>query len=211
MRVIAGSLFLGVAAAAIAPQQKILQAADELRGHADEAYDAVSEKTSKVPWTESLHHIEDLLKSSTADARSLWDDVSHSASEVFDSLKSSPKPHSRRHDSEWDHITSGRDIQNVWVENANGEQEREVDGRLEAYSMRTKKVDPKLLGVDSVKQYSGYLDDDEEDKHLFYCKLLPTMSAPHGTNIDKGSSSHATTLRMIQSYFGSTADPAAPL
>ena len=25
-------------------------------------------------------------------------------------------------------------------------------------------------GVDKVKQYSGYLDDDEEDKHLFYCE-----------------------------------------
>jgi cathepsin A (carboxypeptidase C) len=36
--------------------------------------------------------------------------------------------------------------------------------------MRVKKVDPAALGVDKVKQYSGYLDDEEEDKHLFYCE-----------------------------------------
>merc|ERR1711981_497706 len=32
----------------------------------------------------------------------------------------------------------------------------------------TRAVDPSKLGVDTVKQYSGYLDDEEEDKHLFY-------------------------------------------
>jgi hypothetical protein len=35
-----------------------------------------------------------------------------------------------------------------------------------------KAVDPSKLGVDpGVKQYSGYLDDNENDKHLFYCML----------------------------------------
>jgi cathepsin A (carboxypeptidase C) len=54
------------------------------------------------------------------------------------------------------------------VENANGEKERHIDGKLESYNLRAKKVDPKKLGVDSVKQYSGYLDDEANDKHLFY-------------------------------------------
>ncbi|KAG9971925.1 carboxypeptidase Y-like protein A, partial [Aureobasidium melanogenum] len=62
----------------------------------------------------------------------------------------------------------GADIQSVWVENAQGQKEREIEGKLENYSLRTKKVDPSHLGVDKVKQYSGYLDDDEDDKHLFY-------------------------------------------
>jgi len=60
----------------------------------------------------------------------------------------------------------------VWVENANGEKERAIDGKLENYSLRAKKVDPSKLGVDTVKQYSGYLDDEKNDKHLFYCKIL---------------------------------------
>jgi cathepsin A (carboxypeptidase C) len=42
---------------------------------------------------------------------------------------------------------------------------------LEQYNLRGKKVDPSKLGVDTVKQYSGYLDDEANDKHLFYCKL----------------------------------------
>jgi cathepsin A (carboxypeptidase C) len=58
----------------------------------------------------------------------------------------------------------------VWVENSKtGEKEREIDGKLDTYDLRVKKVDPSKLGVDTVKQYSGYLDDDANDKHLFYC------------------------------------------
>ena len=81
---------------------------------------------------------------------------------------STPKPHTKKHD--WDHVLRGADVQAVWVENENGEQEREIDGKLNTYNLRSKKVDPKKLGVDKVKQYSGYLDDEENDKHLFYCK-----------------------------------------
>ncbi|PHH91392.1 hypothetical protein CDD83_647 [Cordyceps sp. RAO-2017] len=33
---------------------------------------------------------------------------------------------------------------------------------------RVRQFDPSKLGVDTVKQMSGYLDDDEQDKHLFY-------------------------------------------
>ena len=89
------------------------------------------------------------------------------------SFFSAPKKHTRRPDSEWDHIIKGADVQSVWVENANGEKERDVDGRLEAYNLRAKKIDPSNLGVDpGVTQYSGYLDDEENDKHLFYCMLL---------------------------------------
>ncbi|KAM3547923.1 hypothetical protein MY1884_009385 [Beauveria asiatica] len=36
------------------------------------------------------------------------------------------------------------------------------------YKLRGKTVDPSALGIDTVKQYAGYLDDDEKDKHLFY-------------------------------------------
>ena len=65
----------------------------------------------------------------------------------------------------------GADIQEVWVKNADGDNEREVDGKLNAYNLRAKKVDPSALGVDpNVKQYSGYLDDNDNDKHLFYCE-----------------------------------------
>ena len=88
------------------------------------------------------------------------------------SFFSTPKKHTRRPNSHWDHIVKGADIQSVWVENSKGEKEREIDGKLEDYSLRAKKVDPSGLGVDpGVKQYSGYLDDDENDKHLFYCML----------------------------------------
>ncbi|QPG76520.1 carboxypeptidase C [Brettanomyces nanus] len=40
--------------------------------------------------------------------------------------------------------------------------------KLADYQLRVKKTDPKALGVDTTKQYSGYLDDVQEDKHWFY-------------------------------------------
>ena len=86
---------------------------------------------------------------------------------------STPKKHHRRPDSHWDHIIRGADVQSVWVENENGEQERDIDGKLNAYDLRAKGVEPGSLGVDpKVKQYSGYLDDNDNDKHLFYCTFL---------------------------------------
>ena len=105
-------------------------------------------------------------------ARAIWDEVAMMYPEQMDKAAffSNPKPHTRKHDSEWDYVVKGADIQSVWVENADGEKEREIDGKLENYSLRAKHVDPSVLGVDKVKQYSGYLDDDEEDKHLFYCE-----------------------------------------
>ena len=94
---------------------------------------------------------------------------------------STPKAHHRRPDNHWDHILRGADVQSVWVENEKGEKERDVDGRLNAYDLRAKAVDPGVLGVDpKVKQYSGYLDDIENDKHLFYCTLT-VIDCPHGT------------------------------
>jgi len=118
--------------------------------------------------------LKDSLDSLTTEARAVWDEVSMMFPEDMSKATTftPPKKHTRRPNSYWDHVTSGANIQSVWVENADGEREQEIDGRLEDYSLRTKKVDPSELGVDpDVKQYSGYLDDDKEDKHLFYCKL----------------------------------------
>ncbi|KAJ6786716.1 hypothetical protein PWT90_08974 [Aphanocladium album] len=66
--------------------------------------------------------------------------------------------HHRIADEKWDYIVSGADIQRREATNAT----------LAQYSLRGKSVDPSSLGLDTVKQYSGYLDDNEKNKHLFY-------------------------------------------
>jgi len=156
MKVLAASLLVG-GCAAFSPPQQVLQAPQ----HASDS------------WTKPLHNLQESLKSLTNDARALWDEVAMLYPGSMDqaSFFSTPKKHSRRPDTHWDHITKGADIQSVWVENENGEKEREIDGKLEAFNLRTKKVDPTSLGVDpGIQQYSGYLDDNENDKHLFYCE-----------------------------------------
>ncbi|KAF1952108.1 carboxypeptidase Y-like protein A [Byssothecium circinans] len=159
MKVAASALLVGAATAAVAPQQQVLKLPEQLK-----------EFTNTEGWAKPLHNLEESLKSLTGEARRVWDEVALMFPESFDkaSFFSTPKPHTRKPDHEWDHVVKGADIQSVWVENANGEKEREIDGKLENYNLRVKKVDPSSLGVDKVKQYSGYLDDDEEDKHLFY-------------------------------------------
>lgn len=46
----------------------------------------------------------------------------------------------------------------------------QTDNNLENYQLRINKIkDPKKLGVDpNVKQFTGYLDVEDEDKHFFY-------------------------------------------
>lgn len=160
MKVATSALLAGAASAAVAPQQQILKLPEQLK------------ELNAESWTKPLHHLEESLKSLTGEARRVWDEVALMFPESFDkaSFFSTPKPHTRKADREWDHIVKGADVQSVWVENAQGDKEREIDGKLENYNLRVKKVDPSSLGVDKVKQYSGYLDDDDEDKHLFYCE-----------------------------------------
>ncbi|OCK82010.1 carboxypeptidase Y-like protein A [Lepidopterella palustris CBS 459.81] len=155
MKVATSTLLIGAASAAIMPQQHILK---------------LPEVGNYEKWMKPLQTLEESLKSLSAETRQVWDEVSMMFPDSFDKANffSTPKPHTRKGDHEWDHILKGADVQSVWVTNAQGDKERELDGSLENYNLRIKKVDPKALGVDKVKQYSGYLDDEENDKHLFY-------------------------------------------
>lgn len=134
----------------------------------------------------------------SGEVKQVWDEVTMLFPEAMEkaNLFSAPKPHVKRPDSTWDYIVKGAEVQSVWVENSNGEKEREIDGKLENYNLRAKKVDPSKLGVDTVKQYSGYLDDDEADKHLFYCKSDPNGYIRNMTlTYSKGSSNPEMTQR----------------
>ncbi|KAF2396421.1 putative carboxypeptidase CpyA/Prc1 [Trichodelitschia bisporula] len=154
MKAVACLSLLGAASAAVTQQQQPLQLPNVIT-------DAVANP---------LHHLEESLKSLSAEARQAWDEVAAIFPAAFDKANffSAPKPHKKKPASEWDFITKGADLQSVWVTNAQGEKEREIDGKLSNYNLRTKTVDPSVLNVDTVKQYSGYLDDEDEDKHLFY-------------------------------------------
>ena len=166
MKLLASSLLLG-AAAAIGPQQQVLKAS-----HASEIPLNGALKSGSDAWTKAKHLFSDSLSGLTAEAKAAWDEVAMHFPEDMEKAFSfpSPKPNHRKPDSAWDYVVKGADIQSVWVENAQGEQEREIDGKLESYNLRAKRVDPSKLGVDKVKQFSGYLDDEENDKHLFYCE-----------------------------------------
>jgi hypothetical protein len=81
------------------------------------------------------------------------------------------KPPNGKPDRSWDYIVHGADVQNLQTQDEGGKFRRKIGGKLDNFSLRARKVNPSQLGVDTVKQYSGYLDDNEHDKHLFYCEL----------------------------------------
>lgn len=81
------------------------------------------------------------------------------------------KPPNRKPDRSWDYIVHGADVQALQIQDEGGKIHQKIGGKLDNFSLRARKVDPSQLGVDTVKQYSGYLDDNDQDKHLFYCEL----------------------------------------
>ncbi|KAL4989633.1 carboxypeptidase Y-like protein A [Aspergillus falconensis] len=165
MRVLPATLLVGAATAAT-PAQQVLGGLQDF-GNAFQG--AVQGNLPKI--NKPLESLQEQLKSLSDEARDLWEEVANAFPENLDHnpVFSLPKKHTRRPDSHWDHIVRGADIQSVWVTGENGEKEREIEGNLEAYDLRIKKTDPSSLGIDpDVKQYTGYLDDNENDKHLFY-------------------------------------------
>lgn len=166
MRVLPATLLVGAASAAAPPLQQVL-------GAGREQVETWSKQGTNA-FSKPLEQIQDGLKSLSDEARQLWEEVSNYFPDSMEQapMLSLPKPHTRLADSHWDHVVRGADVQSVWVTGESGTKEREIDGKLEAYDLRVKKVDPSALGIDpDVKQYSGYLDDNEEDKHLFYCEF----------------------------------------
>ena len=163
MKLLAGSVLLAGAASALSNQQQVLQ--NPIKDTIKDAVKPVADS-----WSKSLNHLAESMNDMTAEAKAVWEEVAMQFPDEMPTFFSAPKPHVRKPDSVWDYVVKGADVQSVWVENSKGEKEREIDGKLDTYNLRAKKVDPSKLGVDTVKQYSGYLDDEENDKHLFYCE-----------------------------------------
>ncbi|WEW61996.1 serine-type carboxypeptidase [Emydomyces testavorans] len=152
MKAITTTLLVGTALAAVPPQQPLqVQGEDSI-------------------WTKPLESLKDTLKTLGGEAKHAWNELAATFPDAINefTLFSAPKKHIRRPDTHWDHIVRGTEVQGIWVE-TDGKKHREVDGKLENYDLRVKAVDPSKLGIDpGVKQFSGYLDDNEDDKHLFY-------------------------------------------
>jgi cathepsin A (carboxypeptidase C) len=164
MRLGIQTLILGAATSALASDQVILGGG--------------LKETAASTW----EAIQEAITGAGDQAQALWDEVTLLAPDAVAAFKQAalaqrPKAASRRPESEWDHVVKGAVVNQLW---ATQSEEKGASSRsLNAYDLRVKKVNPAALGVDSVKQYSGYLDDNENDKHLFYCEFSsPTFTFP---------------------------------
>lgn len=163
MRIAASTVLLGAGAASASifqqQGQHVLSGDSHAAKPIADSYASVADKQVKM--------LEETFGAMTSEAKAVWDEIKllvpDSAFEAQNWF-TKPKPHTRRND--WDHVVKGADVQALWTEGADSH--REVDGRLEDYNLRVRTVDPSKLNVDNVKQFSGYLDDEANDKHLFY-------------------------------------------
>lgn len=167
MRLSTSAIVLGAASSAMGLDgQKVLTDASSKAGIHLDAVEA---------WIKPLT---DSFGQMTSEAKATWRELFMLAPDAVEAFKAQlidfrPKSHSRIPDSKWDHVVRGADVQGLWVEGQDGEKHRKVGGKLDNFGLRVKKVNPSKLGVDKVKQYSGYLDDHDKDKHLFYCETPP--------------------------------------
>ncbi|KFZ13471.1 hypothetical protein V501_03688 [Pseudogymnoascus sp. VKM F-4519 (FW-2642)] len=163
MKFLATTALIGAATAAVAPQQHVFK-------NPFHQEPIVGDSKASPSWSSLLGPLAESMNNMGAEAKAVWDEVTMMFPEQMSKANflSSPKPSKKRPDSTWDYIVKGADVQGIKIMNENGEEERAIDGHLDSYNLRAKHVDPKKLGVDTVKQYSGYLDDEENDKHLFY-------------------------------------------
>jgi len=101
MKLLASTVLLGAAAAALPPHQHVLQ--NPLK----------QAKPVSDAWSKPLHTLSEALKDMTAEARAVWDEVSMMFPEAMDAISffSAPKPHVRKPDSAWDYVIKGADIQ----------------------------------------------------------------------------------------------------
>lgn len=125
-----------------------------------------------------LANLESIWGEASAEMKATWDEVSMLVPDAFDEVvkyaqsvgsSSPPVSTTRRPESEWDIHIKGSEVGDIQVESGDGKLHK-VGGDFSDYGIRARTVDPSVLGVDTVKQYSGYLDAYAEDKHLFFCE-----------------------------------------
>jgi cathepsin A (carboxypeptidase C) len=216
MRVSTSStLLLGAASSVAALQDQVV-----LGGQQDDqpSIDFGTEAPTTEKWWDPL---EKVWGKASAEMTAAWDELSMIMPETMEdavsqvkALANKSKQGTRRPDSIWDFHVKGAEIGDI-VTQVDG-QTQPVHGDFSNYALRAKHVDPSQLGVDTVKQYSGYLDANEEDKHLFFCKSatfrlhLNNVTVWLTSSFYQGSSSLAMTPRTIPLSFGSMVDPDAP-
>ncbi|KAL2886377.1 Carboxypeptidase Y -like protein A [Ceratocystis lukuohia] len=159
------SYIFGAATAVLASEQVVLNEPNAVPSNL---------KTENKPGASIWDSLQESISEAGSEAKALWDEISMIAPEAVQAFKSAQaaqakasKKVNRKPDSAWDYVVKGNHVQNLMAQ-TDGKNHAKIDGDIGSYSLRAKSVNPKKLGIDSVKQYSGYLDDDENDKHLFY-------------------------------------------
>lgn len=88
------------------------------------------------------------LDSLSSDVKSTWSEMSLKFPTTVANLQFLSKPLKHTKHKNWDFVSTTAELPN--------------------YALRGKQPDPKKLGIDTVKQYTGYLDVVDQDKHFFY-------------------------------------------
>ncbi|GME70759.1 unnamed protein product [Ambrosiozyma monospora] len=109
--------------------------------------------TSKSVLNEISSILDEPLEKLDEGVKSVWSEMEDRFPNTLKNMKLSTEPKfkvTKKPDTFWDFHVQDKKQQ------------------LNNYKLRVKKTDPGALGVDHTKQYSGYLDVEDEDKHFFH-------------------------------------------
>lgn len=132
---------------------------------------ASSQSTLSPSIAQISEHLDSLGGDFTTEAITAWNKIAELYPEdtisAVQAMLGMGKPKAgvtRKPDSDWDFIVQGDEVVSALGSNIEGHE------KLKGTKLRIKK--PGNLGVDAgVKQYSGYLDVDDNQKHFFFCKF----------------------------------------
>lgn len=115
-----------------------------------------------VSLSEANTFLQDIRKTGSPEIVSAWDDIIADVG-ISNAVKMATSYAERVHVSD-KHMNNDFKLFSTKPDGF----EKVTSEKFSQYSLRVKQTNPELLGLDTVKQYTGYLDVEELGKHFFY-------------------------------------------
>lgn len=116
----------------------------------------------EVPMSKAQAFMADIKKTGSAEVIAAWDDILNElglskAMEMVQKYSSTKKVSSKSMNNEFKAFSTEP-----------SSFDKVTSDKFSQYALRVKETNPEILGLDNVKQYTGYLDVEELGKHFFY-------------------------------------------
>lgn len=118
---------------------------------------------SVLPSIDASHFLEDIKKTGNPEIISAWNDIIDDVG-IMSAMHMYEKYQATRQVSD---LNMNNDFK-LFSTKSSEDFEKVTSQRFSQHALRVKENNPEILGLDTVKQYTGYLDVEDLGKHFFY-------------------------------------------